>query len=224
MEKPEHEHLAAVRLQAVVRGLLARRRVQSLRGEQRLAVISRAITWPSLEERAAVRLQAAGRGFLVRRMVRKMRMLLSPSLQQIAACTFNHSGSPIRPAAPAEVEIWVCGLPVRRMTSTTQHQAPMAMAVSFVLALTLVLGRSSVLVGWYILHSSFHMKLAVGLLPWDPGGHSCSSNLFYILNNKGKPRCERLNPRSRQVGLFVIISRLAIRGYKLGELLLSPCG
>jgi hypothetical protein len=106
------------------------------------------------------------------------RMLLSPSLQQIAACTFNHSGSPICPAAPAEVEIWVCGLPVRRMTSATQHQAPMAMAVSFVLALTLVLGRSSVLVGWYILHSSFHMKLEVGLLPWDPGGHSCSSNLF----------------------------------------------
>jgi hypothetical protein len=33
----------------------------------------------------------------------------------------------------------------------------------------------SVLVDCYIL------KLAVGLFPWDPGGHSCHSNLFYIL-------------------------------------------
>ncbi|XP_066391624.1 uncharacterized protein [Miscanthus floridulus] len=214
MEKPEHEHLAAVRLQAVVRGLLARRRVQSLRGEQRLAVISRAITWPSSEERAAVRLQAAGRGFLVRRMARKMRMLLSPSLQQIAACTFDHSGSPIRPAAPAEVEIWVCGLPVWGTTIATQQQALTAVAVSFVLAPALVLDRSSVLVGWYILHSSSHMKPAVGLLPWDPGRLSCSSNLFYILvlNNNGKTRCKRLNPRSRQVGLQQLKDELLVEG------------
>jgi hypothetical protein len=35
--------------------------------------------------------------------------------------------------------------------------------------------RPSVLVDWYIL------KLIVGLLPWDPGGHNCCSNLFHIL-------------------------------------------
>jgi hypothetical protein len=157
-EKTQHELQAAVRLQAAARGFLARRRVQSLRGVQHLAVISPAITLPSSEERAAVRLQAAGRDFLVRRMVRKMRMLLSVSLQQIAACTFNQSGSPIHPAAPTKEEIWVCGLPVTQTTSTTQQQAPTALAPTLVL-----LDRASVLVDCYIL------KLAVELFPWDPG-------------------------------------------------------
>jgi hypothetical protein len=125
---------------------------------------------PSSEEQAAVRLQAAGRGFLARRMVRKVRMLLSTSLQQIAACAFNHPVSPILHVAPAEVEIWVCGLPARQRT-----------VVSFLLEPALVLDRSNVRAGWYILHSSSDMKLAVQLFPWDPGGHSCSPNLFYIL-------------------------------------------
>jgi hypothetical protein len=106
--KEDRERLAVECLQAAARGLLARRWVQSLRREMCLAVISRAITWPSSEEQAVVRLQAAGRGFLVRRVVRKMRMLLSSSLQ----CAFNHSGSPIRPVAPIELEAQVWGLPV----------------------------------------------------------------------------------------------------------------
>ena len=50
----------AVRLQAVARGLMARRKVQSLRREKRLVVVSRSISWPSSEEHAAVRLQAVG--------------------------------------------------------------------------------------------------------------------------------------------------------------------
>ena len=213
--KEERERLAVVRLQAAARGLLACRRVQSLRGEKRLAVISRSITWPSSEEQAAVRLQAAGRGFLVRLVVRKMCMLLSSSLQ----FAFSHSGSPIHPVAPIEVEVQGWGLLVQRMTSATQQeaqqQASTAVAVSFVLAPALVLDRSSVRVGWYILQSSFDMKPAVRLFPWDPGGHSCSPNLFHILvpnlfhilvlNNKGKPRCKRLNPRSRQLGLRQLV-------------------
>jgi hypothetical protein len=200
LKAEERERLAAVRLQAAGRGLLARRRAQSLREEKCLAIISRAIMCPSSEEQAAVRLQAAGRGFLARWMVRKVRMLLSTSLQQIAACAFNHPILPILHAAPAEVEIWVCRLPARQRT-----------AVSFILEPALVLDRSNVRAGWYILHSSSDMKPAVQLFPWDPGGHSCSPNLFYILvpnlfhilvlNNKGKPSCKRLNLRSCHVSL-----------------------
>jgi len=101
-----------------------------------------------------------------------MRMLLSSSLQR----AFNHSGLPPRPAAPIKVEVQVWGLPARRTTSATQQHAPTAVVVSVVL------------VGWYIFPSSSHRQSAVKLFPWDPGGHSCSSNLFYIfvLNNKGK--------------------------------------
>ena len=94
-------HTAVVHLQAAACGLLARRQVQSLRREKHLAVVSRAITWPSSEEQTVVHLQAVGRGFLVRRVVQKMCMLLNSSLQ----CAFNHSGSPTRPAAPIEVEV-----------------------------------------------------------------------------------------------------------------------
>jgi len=102
-------HTAVVRLQAAARGLLARRRVQSLHRETRLAVVSRAISWPLSEEQAAVRLLAVRRGFLVWRVVRKMRMLLSLLRQ----CAFNYSGSPTHPVAPIEVEVQVWGLPAR---------------------------------------------------------------------------------------------------------------
>jgi len=94
----------------------------------------------SSEEQAAVRLQAAGRGFLVRRAVRKMHMLLSLSLQ----CAISHSSSPIRPAAPIEIEVRVWGLPARRPTRATQQHAPTVVAASVVLAPALVLDRSSV--------------------------------------------------------------------------------
>ena len=127
LEVKARERQAAVRLQAAARGLLARRLLQTLRGEK------------SSEEQAAVRLQAAGRGFLVRRAVRKMHMLLSLSLQ----CAISHSSSPIRPAAPIEIEVRVWGLPARRPTSATQH-APTVVAASVVLAPALVLDRSSV--------------------------------------------------------------------------------
>jgi hypothetical protein len=150
LKEEECERLAAVRLQAAARGLMARRRVQSLRGQKCLPVISRAIMCTSSEEQAAVRLQAAGRGFLARWMVRKIRMLLGSSLHHIAACVFNHPVSSVLYAPPAEVEIWVYGLPARQRT-----------AVSFILEPALVLNRSNARAGWYILHSSSNMKLAI---------------------------------------------------------------
>jgi hypothetical protein len=53
---------------------------------------------------------------------------------------------------------------------------PTTPAISSVLSSVLVLlDRPNVLVDYYIL------KLAVGLFPWDPRGHSCRSNLFHIL-------------------------------------------
>jgi hypothetical protein len=61
-EKTEKELQAAVRLQTVARGFLARRQVQSLRGEKHLVVASRATPWPSSHEQAVVRLQAAVHG------------------------------------------------------------------------------------------------------------------------------------------------------------------
>ena len=45
--KMERERWAAVCLQTTLCGLLARRLVQSLRGEQHPAVCPRALTWPS---------------------------------------------------------------------------------------------------------------------------------------------------------------------------------
>jgi len=152
LEVKARERQAAVCLQAAARGLLARRLLQTLRGEK------------SSEEQAAVRLQAAGRGFLVRRAVRKMHMLLSSSLQ----CAISHSSSPIRPAAPIEIEVRVWGLPARRPTSATQH-APTVVAASVVLAPALVLDRSSARTSCYILHPSSNKNPAVWLFPWDPG-------------------------------------------------------
>ena len=170
-EVKARERQAAVRLQAAARGLLARRLLQTLRGEK------------SSEEQAAVCLQAAGRGFLIWRAVWKMHMLLSLSLQ----CAISHSSSPIRPAAPIEIEVRVWGLPARRTTSATQQHAPTAVVVSVVLAHALVV--PSAVLGWYIFPSSSHRQSAVKLFPWDLGGRSCSLNLFhiFILNNNDKP-------------------------------------
>ena len=61
------ECLAATRLQAATRGLLARRRMQSLEKSGR-------------ERLAAVRLQAAARGFLARHATRKLRAAIQPTL------------------------------------------------------------------------------------------------------------------------------------------------
>jgi len=153
LEVKARERQAVVRLPAVARGLLARRLLQTLRGEK------------SSEEQAAVRLQVAGRGFLVRQAVRKMHMLLSSSLQ----CAISHSSSPIRPAAPIEIEVRVWGLPARRPTSATQQHAPTVVAASVVLAPALVLDRSSARTSCYILHPSSNKNPAVWLFPWDPG-------------------------------------------------------
>jgi hypothetical protein len=89
-EKTEKELQAAVQLQTAARGFLARRQVQSLRGEKHLAVASRATPWPSSHEQVVARLQAAVRGFLVRRAVRKLHLLISSSLHQLAACAPDH--------------------------------------------------------------------------------------------------------------------------------------
>lgn len=167
-EKTEKELQAAVRLQAAARGFLARRQVQSLRGEKHLAVASRATPWPSSHEQAVVRLQAAVRGFLVRRAVRKLHLLISSSLHQLAACAPNHQVSSILFEPPAEVEIWVCSPPARPKR-----------VVSFIRATALVLDRPNIRTGWFLLHLSSNVKSAVQLFPWDPGGHSCSSNLYF---------------------------------------------
>jgi hypothetical protein len=107
-EKTEKELQAAVRLQTAARGFLARRQVQSLRGEKHLVVASRSTPWLSSHEQSVVRLQAAVRGFLVRRAVRKLHLLISSSLHQLAACAPNHQVSSILFEPPAKVEIWVC--------------------------------------------------------------------------------------------------------------------
>ena len=135
-DKTEKELQAAVRLQAAARGFLARRQVQSLRGEKHLAVASRATPWPSSHEQAVVRLQAAVRGFLVRRAVRKLHLLISSSLHQLAACAPNHQVSSILFEPPAEVEIWVCSPPARPKR-----------VVSFIRAPALVLDRPNIRTG-----------------------------------------------------------------------------
>jgi hypothetical protein len=91
-----------------------------------------------------------------------------------------------------------------------------------ILAPALLLDRSSVRAGRYILHPSSNMKPAVRFFPWDPGGYSCSPNLFHILvpnlfhilvlNNNGKPRCKRLNLRSCHVSLRQLVGELLRKG------------
>uniref|UniRef100_A0A804U6L7 Uncharacterized protein n=1 Tax=Zea mays TaxID=4577 RepID=A0A804U6L7_MAIZE len=208
-EKTEKELQAAVRLQAAARGFLARRQVQSLRGEKHLAVASRATPWPSSHEQAVVRLQAAVRGFLVRRAVRKLHLLISSSLHQLAACASNHQVSSILFEPPAEVEIWVCSPPARPKR-----------VVSLIRATALVLDRPK---GWFLLHLSSNVKSAVQLFPWDPGGQEDIAavqiyilvpQLFciFVLNNKGKPRCKRLNLKSCQVSLWQLEDELVLKG------------
>uniref|UniRef100_A0A804UG34 Uncharacterized protein n=1 Tax=Zea mays TaxID=4577 RepID=A0A804UG34_MAIZE len=124
-EKTEKELQVAVWLQAAARGFLARRQVQSLRGEKHLVVASRATPWPSSHEQAVVRLQAAVRSFLVRRAVRKLHLLISSSLHQLAACASNHQVSSILFEPHAEVEIWVCSpLHGQRGSSPSFGQLP----------------------------------------------------------------------------------------------------
>jgi len=183
-DKEEHECQAAVCLQAAAQGLLARRRAQAFHATK------------ASKEKAAVRLQATVRGFLVRRMVRMRRMFLIPARWQITAGWFDYSRSPVLPMA---FQVWC--LPATTMATqrpappVVQHVPRIAVAISSVQA-------PSGLVGCYILLFSAHATLAVGSFPWDPGQYSCSPPLFHIfvLNNKGKPRCKRLNPRSRPIG------------------------
>jgi hypothetical protein len=91
------------------------------------------------------------------------------------------------------------------------------MVVSFILAPALMLERPIIRSGWYLLHRSSNMTSAVQLFPWDPGGQEdiaavqiyiLVSSLFSILvfNNRGKPRCKRLNPRSRHISLRQLFS------------------
>ncbi|XP_035817944.1 uncharacterized isoform X2 [Zea mays] len=211
-EKTEKELQAAVRLQAAARVFLARRQVQSLRGEKHLAVASRATPWPSSHEQAVVRLQAAVRGFLVRRAVRKLHLLISSSLHQLAACAPNHQVSSILFEPTVEVEIWVCSPPARPKR-----------VVSFIRATSLVLDRPNIRTGWFLLHLSSNVKSAVQLFPWDPGGQEDIAGVqiyilvpqlfcIFVLNNKGKPRCKRLNLKSCQVSLWQLEDELVLKG------------
>jgi hypothetical protein len=101
--------------------------------------------------------------------------------------------------------LWVCS-----------HPARPKMVVSIILAPALMLERPIIRSGWYLLHRSSNMTSAVQLFPWDPGGQEdiaaiqiyiLVSSLFSILvfNNRGKPRCKRLNPRSRHIKSAAII-------------------
>jgi hypothetical protein len=67
------------------------------------------------------------------------------------------------------------------------------------------------------------MKSAVQLFPWDPGGQEDIAavqiyilvpQLFriFVLNNKGKPRCKRLNLTSCQVSLWQLEDELVLKG------------
>jgi hypothetical protein len=86
-----------------------------------------------------------------------------------------------------------------------------------ILAPALMLERPIIRSGWYLLHRSSNMTSAVQLFPWDPGGQEdiaavqiyiLVSSLFSILvfNNRGNPRCKRLNPRSRHISLRQLFS------------------
>jgi hypothetical protein len=211
-EKTEKELQAAVRLQTAARGFLARRLVQSLRGEKHLAVASRATPWPSSHEQAVVRLQAAVCGFLVRRAVRKLHLLIRSSLHQLAACAPNHHVSSILFEPPAEVEIWVCSPPARPKRVVSFNRPP-----------ALVLDRPNIRTDWFLLHLSSNMKAAVQLFPWDLGGQEDIAavqiyilvpQLFciFVLNNKGKPRCKRFNLKSCQVSLRQLEDELVLKG------------
>jgi hypothetical protein len=67
------------------------------------------------------------------------------------------------------------------------------------------------------------VKAAVQLFPWDPGGQEDIAavqiyilvpQLFciFVLNNKGKPRCKRLNLKSCQVSLGQLEDELVLKG------------
>lgn len=160
-------------------------------------------------------LQTVGRDFLVRLIVRKMRVSLRPALLRIAACTYDHLCLPMLPMTLIKIGVWLCGFPARRSCSRKAHSLPRIVAAIS----SVPLGVPNLLAGCY------HMTPTVGLVPWDLGGHSCSPNLFYILglDNKGKPRCKRLNPRSCQVGLRQLVGEVLQKG---GEVLrvLGPGG
>jgi hypothetical protein len=77
--------------------------------------------------------------------------------------------------------------------------------------------------GWFLLHLSSNMKSAVQLFPWDPGGQEDIAivqiyilvpQLFriFVLNNKGEPRCKRLNLTSCQVSLWQLEDELVLKG------------
>jgi hypothetical protein len=87
----------------------------------------------------------------------------------------------------------------------------------------LVLDRPNIRTGWFLLHLSSNVKSAVQLFPWDPGGQEDIAavqiyilvpQLFciFVLNNKGKPRCKRLNLKSCQVSLWQLEDELVLKG------------
>jgi hypothetical protein len=148
------------------------------------------------EVQAAVRLQAAARGFLVRNTTRKMRAAINPAPSTIPSTASLGIGAThtVQPAlttgmvvptsyvnAPPDHKFPIISTSGRRSPKFSRLDEldvapPPTPAVSSVLSSVLVLlDRPSVLVDCYIL------KLAVGLFSWDPGGHSCHSNLFHIL-------------------------------------------
>ena len=179
VEKLERERLAAVLLQAAARGLLARRRVRSLR------------------EEAVVRLQAVARGFMVRLTTRKMRAAIRTALS-IGCPSSVHTPPPatITPptAVPSSPPLFAASisspllLPISspRAKSTT---ADLAKLIHFLTTTSSVLqGRVAALQQEHPAAASFpgsrgsgqgelqgdrpprFQKLVAGLLPWDPGG------------------------------------------------------
>jgi hypothetical protein len=200
-EKTEKELQAAVRLQAAARGFLARRQVQSLRGEKHLVVASRATPWPSSHEQAVVRLQAAVRAFIVRRAVRKLHLLISSSLHQLAACASNHQVSSIL-FEPLQKSRSGYAAPCTAKEGRLPHSGNCLGA-----------GQTQGLVPPSPFIQSEVRISALFLGSRRTGGHSRSSNLYciFVLNNKGKPRCKRFNLKSCQVSLWQLEDELVLK-------------
>ena len=127
-------------------------------------------------------------------------MLLSSTLSYV----FNHSDSPIRPAAPIAVGVQVWVFPVQRPRINIQHQA--SKAISFILVPAVVLDTFSIRSSCFTLHPSAYMKPAEALFPWNPGGYPC----ILVFNKKRKPRCKVFNkkgkPRCKRLNLFRVSS------------------
>jgi len=165
------ECLAATRLQAATRGLLARRRMQSLEKSGR-------------ERLAAVRLQAAARGFLARHATRKLRAAIQPTI--LAPAHHLHLPPPPATLFVAPTTLFVAPTPPSAVSNSSPRTAPtMTDLAKLINSLTAPTSESQgqvaalpqELLAWASFpgsrgsgHSNHQGdQLAARLFPWDPG-------------------------------------------------------